>query len=191
MLSVSAFQRFSFSAFQRFSVSALACLSLTACQGVNDVLSSVNSTLGAVNSVLSGSPSSSSSSSTVYIDSKTQASVTTAANKAKASKDAMKLFNDAKPTIEKMVASVACMASSEQMQRYADPEAGIHVELSYKFQYHKSGCANVLRLNNITKKTANAFSFSVYYISPQSEETVKRDYTAIKQPEGEWLFKWY
>ncbi|VTU06619.1 Uncharacterised protein [Actinobacillus indolicus] len=103
----------------------------------------------------------------------------------------MKLFNDAKPTIEKMVASVACMASSEQMQRYADPEAGIHVELSYKFQYHKSGCANVLRLNNITKKTANAFSFSVYYISPQSEETVKRDYTAIKQPEGEWLFKWY
>ena len=50
--------------------------------------------------------------------------MTTAANKAKASKDAMKLFNDAKPTIEKMVALAACGADGRQMAKFADPEKG-------------------------------------------------------------------
>ncbi|OOH86329.1 hypothetical protein BMT54_11095 [Pasteurellaceae bacterium 15-036681] len=170
----------------------MACLILTGCQGVNDVLSGVNSALGTVNSVL-GSPSSSSSSSSsrVYIDSQTQQSVVNAANKATANNDAKKLFNDARPTIEKMIADAACNANSRQMEKYADPDKGFgYVSPFIFFNHHKSGCAHVLRINNIKKKTANAFSFNVYYMSPQSEETRKEGYTAIKQPSGEWLFGW-
>lgn len=174
------------------SLSALVCLTfgLTACQGVNDVLAGVNSTLGAVNSVLSGTTSSAGSSA-VYVDSKTQASAVNAANKAAANGDARKMFNDAKPTIEKLVATSACATDQSQVKRFADPDGSGLLPLPMTYvSYHKSGCMNVLRINNVKKITSNAFSFTVYYISPQSEETKKHDYQAIKQPEGEWLFKW-
>ncbi|QIM63021.1 hypothetical protein A1D29_06805 [Pasteurellaceae bacterium Orientalotternb1] len=181
------------SAFQRFSVSAFACLtlSLTACQGVNDVLAGVNNTLGAVNSALGGSSSSSSDSSAVYVDSKTQASVVSAANKAAANGDVRKMFNEAKPAIEKMVATTACTDNASQLKRFADPDGTGY--LPYPIQhmmYHKSGCTNVLRINNVKRITSNAFYFTVYYISPQSEETKTYLYRAIKQPEGEWLFQY-
>lgn len=172
------------------SVFACLMLSLTACQGVNDVLAGVNSTLGAVNSALGGT-SSSSGSSAVYIDSKTQASVVNAANKVAAKGDVRKMFNEAKPAIEKMVGTTACTVNGDQLKRFADPDGTGY--LPYPIQhmmYHKSGCTYVLRINNVKKITSNAFYFTVYYISPQSEETKTYLYRAIKQPEGEWLFQY-
>lgn len=168
-------------------------LSLTACQGVNDVLQGVNSTLGAVNDVLGGTVGalSGSTGGGVSIDSKTQASAVSATNKAVANSSVKKLFNDAKPSIEKFVATSACVTSQSQLRRFMDPETSFLPNPLNSVSYHKSGCLNVLRINNVQKKTANAFTFTVYYISPQSEETKTYDYTAIKQPEGEWLFRGY
>ncbi|MDH2999225.1 hypothetical protein A1D23_03780 [Chelonobacter oris] len=54
--------------------------------------------------------------------------------------------------------------------------------------YHKSGCLDILRINNIKRKAANVVYFKVQYISPQSQESTGWGYEAIKQPDGEWLF---
>ncbi|MFA9499731.1 hypothetical protein ACERCG_04725 [Mannheimia sp. E30BD] len=165
---------------QRFSVS------LTACQGVNDVLSAVNNTLGSVNSALS--------SSTVPIDTQTKTSAVNAINRANASNDVKKMFNEAKPTIEKMVSMTACTTQQSPLNQFSDPNSGlglpVPLSVSYKLKYHKSGCLKVLRINNFKRQAANTFTFTVYYQSPQSEETDSYGYAAIKQPDGEWLFKW-
>lgn len=159
---------------------------------MNDVLQGVNSTLGAVNSVLGGTASSSSSSSSrVSIDSTASSSTISAINKASTNSDVKKLFNEAKPYIEKIVSLAACGASYSQMRTYADSE-NVHDHMS-PFNYishHKSGCLKVLRIDAIKKKTANAFGFTVTYMSPQSEESKKGYYIAVKQPDGEWLFQY-
>ena len=58
-------------------------------------------------------------------------------------------------------------------------------------EHHTGGCLRILRVNNIRKLAANTLSFDVYYMSPQSEEVVRRTHRAIKQPDGEWLFNFY
>lgn len=149
--------------------------------------------LKTANSVLSGTATSTGSSG-VSIDSHTQASTTSAINKATANSDVKKMFNEAKPTIEKMVAMTACTIQQSPLNQFTDPDSGLGLpaplSVSYKLKYHKSGCLSVLRINNVKRQASNAFSFTVYYQSPQSEETDSYDYLAIKQPDGEWLFKW-
>ncbi|MCK3658053.1 hypothetical protein A4G18_04840 [Pasteurellaceae bacterium Pebbles2] len=131
-----------------------------------------------------------SSSGGVYVDQQTTASAQQAANKVKARQDVQRLFNEAKPQIEKMTAFVACGATNKNISKYSDPDAVGFVSPFIHFNYHKSGCLNILRINGIEKRTANAFAFKVTYVSPQSEESKIKEYTAIKQPSGEWLFKW-
>lgn len=142
---------------------------------------------------MSGTTSSAGSSG-VSIDSHTQASAISAINKATANSDVKKMFLEAKPTIEKMVAMTACATHQSPLNQFTDPDSGLGLpaplSISYKLKYHKSGCLNVLRVNSFKRQATNAFTFTVYYQSPQSEETDNYDYVAIKQPDGEWLFKW-
>lgn len=167
---------------------------LTGCESVNSTLSSVNSVLGSINAGLSGGTATSgtSSSSIAMIDAATRSSIISALDKAVAPSDAKALFESAKPTIDRMLQRAACGASGKDMEIFAAPNVGsmTYMGALWHMNHHQSGCAHVARVNNIQKKAANAVSFTVLYQSPQSEETNKRNYTAIKQADGEWLFKW-
>ncbi len=146
---------------------------LEATKGINNTLSSLNSGMNKP-----------------YIDEGAKQSISLATNKANPPTDATGLFNDAKPALEHFIGLIACNADDRQLAAYVDPDKGTfalvkpHVNLSY----HKSGCLNVLRINGIQRKAANTLYFKVQYLSPQSEESTSRNYLAIKQPDGEWLF---
>ncbi len=132
------------------------------------------------------------SSSNIYVTTQAKASVIAAINKAHANNSAKRLFNEAEPAIVKVISRIACGMKGSRIRAYSDPDASTLSFLTplSGMDYHKSGCLNVLRINGIQKKSANAVKFFVDYISPQSEETQRRSYTAIKQPSGEWLFDW-
>lgn len=154
---------------------------LIGCEAINDTLSTVNSTLGSVNSVLSGTS----------VSSQAQSSVNNALARAKMNKEALALFNDAKPTINKMLSLSACLTSSEsrQFRIYSDPDHLFSGLMPQSFMhYHKSGCVDVTRITAFKKIANNTLQFTVYYTSPQSGGTVTKTYQAIKQPDGEWLF---
>lgn len=174
---------------KNFSVSAIACLSLASCQVVTDTLDTGLNVLKTANSVLSGNPSSSSASSQTYISEHTKSSLTAAINKATAKNDAKKLFNDARESIEKVIALDACNASASQLRAYNYENNMLSYVPPSELMHYHSGCLNVLRIINIQKQSANAVKFRVDYISPKSEETAQRFYEAIRQDNGEWLFK--
>lgn len=155
---------------------------------VNSALGTVNRVLGSTNNTLSDVTAPSGAS----LDSATQASIATAVAKAYPENSAHAIFNEAKPAIIKMIALVACDTPSSRMGQYTDAKGALYHyrKGSHSMYYHKSGCVHVLRIENITRESANAVHFDVVYISPQSEETNKRSYTAVKQPSGEWLFRW-
>ncbi len=166
---------------------------LMGCQGlqqVNSALGSVNNVLGVISGTATGSSRSGEGS--VYVTPEAKTSVKTALNKSRARNDARRLFNEAKPSIENILGLIACGARGSQIGAYTDPDAFTNsfVTPFLTMDYHKSGCLDILRVNNIQKKAANAVKFSVDYRSPQSQETARRKYTAIKQPDGEWLFNW-
>ncbi|MEM5346385.1 hypothetical protein, partial [Paraburkholderia azotifigens] len=102
-----------------------------------------------------------------------------------------RMIAEARPAIENVVGLAACGADPKRMAQYTDPS-----DTSYSFwsplnsmSYHKSGCVSPVRVAGWQKRSANAISFIVDYVSPQSEEGTRRNYTAIKQPSGEWLFR--
>ena len=49
----------------------------------------------------------------------------------------------------------------------------------------------ILRIEKIKKLAANTVSFQTVYMSPQSEEVVRKTHFAVKQPSGEWLFNFW
>lgn len=168
---------------KQLSCALLFCLGLTGCQAVTDTLSTVNSALGSVNSALSGT----------MISPSAQASADNSVNSAKPNSGAKALYNQAKPAISKYVAAVACN-NVNQLRIYADPDSTSPSEISLPqihMRHHKSGCLNVSRIEKIEKKAANAVLFQVVYVSPQSEEVDRVRHSAIKQPNGEWLFNYF
>ena len=59
------------------------------------------------------------------------------------------------------------------------------------FKYTYAECVDILRIENVKFITKNAFSFSVTFITPDSEEIAKFDnFRFIQQPSGEWLVRW-
>lgn len=170
-------------------------LTLSACQAVNDTLASVNGVLGAANSALSGSGSTSGAGNAGVglVTSTVRASVQSALSQAQPDNNVRALFNEAKPAIENVIGRIACGANKNSLTVYTDPDHSTATFSSplWYMNHHKSGCLNVLRIHNVKKKAANAVFFVVDYQSPQSEETARREYTAIKQPGGEWLFQWH
>lgn len=165
-------------------LSALMCFGLSGCQVVTDTLSTVNGALSSMNSALSGTA----------VTSAAQSSVDSAVNKAKASQDAKILFNQAKPAISKYVALIACNTPTKQLAAYSDPDSiepnGLGMP-QHNMSHHKSGCLNVLRIERIKKLAANTVEFQAVYVSPQSEEVVRKTHHAIKQPSGDWLFDFW
>ena len=131
--------------------------------------------------------------SSATISTSTQNSVDNAVKNANPNSNAKALYNEAKPDISKYVALVACN-NVNQVRSYADPDSVPPDSVSFPPAYmssHKSGCLNVLRIEKIEKKTANAIYFQVVYVSPQSEEVHRIRHIAIKQPTSEWLFNYF
>lgn len=166
----------------RLPLTALVCLGLSACQAITDVGTQATNVLRSVNETLSGQ----------FIDNQTKETASTALNKATPANNVKSLFLDASPTLNKVLPLIAC-EKDDQLRAYQDESSvGMPYPLSpvRQMQYHKSGCVNVQRIDSIKKKANNAFSFRVLFVSPQSQETFNGRYTAIKQPNGEWLFNW-
>nr|WP_314741380.1 hypothetical protein [uncultured Haemophilus sp.] len=163
----------------------IACIvlgTLTGCQALNDGLKQVNQTLQTVNGTLAGTT----------IPSNTAASISSALSKATPPKNTQVLFNDVKPTLEKVLSLIAC-EKDEQVKTYTDESS---VGMSYplnpvrQMTYNKSSCVNVQRIDGIQLKSANAFIFRTTFTSPTSQESYNSRYLAIKQPNGDWLFNW-
>lgn len=168
---------------KQLSCAFLLCLGLTGCQAVNDAISTVNKTISAVNSTLAGAT----------ISTGTQNSADTAVKNGKPNNNARALYNAAKPDISKYIAFVACN-NVNQVRAYADPDSNAPDSVSFPqayMSYHKAGCLDILRIEKIEKKTANAVYFQVVYTSPQSEEVKRIRHIAIKQPSSEWLFNFF
>lgn len=168
----------------KLCLTALMCFGLGGCQVVTDTLSTVNGALNSVSSVISGTA----------ITSSAQSSVDRAVNSAKPERNATNLFNQAKPAISKYIALIACNTPTKQLAAYSDPDStepnGLGMPQHEMF-HHKSGCLNVLRIERIKKLAANTVEFQTVYISPQSEEVVRKTHHAVKQPSGEWLFDFW
>lgn len=169
---------------------ALLITALSDCQNVADILEEVNNLTTSVNEFANGQPI---SSKIAPMSSGTSASITQSLNRAVPNRGAAPLFNDAKPAIANYIGLIACGASSGRLQRYSAPgtQSGNLALPHGNMEHHTGGCLRILRVNNIRKLAANALSFDVYYMSPQSEEVVRRTHRAIKQPDGEWLFNFY
>ncbi|MCP3018260.1 hypothetical protein [Cupriavidus basilensis] len=169
---------------------------ISGCQDLNSGLASVNQALGTVNTTLgsrtNGTYGNSSAGTIVYVPHEIKQRTANAITAGQA-QEINRMIADARPAIENMVALSACGASNSRMTQFTDPNSGtwaFHSPLS-GMQYHKSGCLNPVRIAGWQRRTANAISFAADYVSPQSEESTRRTYTAIKQPNGEWLFQWY
>jgi hypothetical protein len=172
---------------------ALILAALSGCQQVGDVLDGANTILSGVNNVLSGQPTTTGNNNAAVMTSSTRNSISQALSRAVPDRDTAPLFNDAKPAIANYIGLIACGASSARLQRYSAPgtQSGNLALPHGNMEHHTGGCLRILRVNNIRKLAANALSFDVYYMSPQSEEVVRRTHRAIKQPDGEWLFNFY
>ena len=172
---------------KQLSCALLLCLGLTGCQAVTDTLSTVNSALGSVNSALYGVTRST-------VSNETQISSDNAVKNAKAENSAKILYNQAKPAISKYVALIACSSDTSQLTAYSDPDSmepnGLGMP-QHEMYHHKSGCLKILRIEKIKKLAANTVSFQTVYMSPQSEEVVRKTHFAVKQPSGEWLFNFW
>lgn len=169
---------------------AIACL--TGCQELNSGLNGINQALGTVNTALGGRPvNTPSSGAVVYVPEEIKQRTSNAMTAGQA-QEINRMIADARPAIENMVALSACGANSSRMSQYTDPSSpvlGFWAPMS-GMNYHKSGCLNPVRIAGWQRKSANAIGFFADYVSPQSEESTRRTYTAIKQPSGEWLFAW-
>ena len=57
-------------------------------------------------------------------------------------------------------------------------------------QYHDGRyCLDVIRITDYAKPAANALSFKVYFISPQSQRATHQTFELLRSTEGPWLVK--
>ena len=173
---------------------ALILTALSGCQQVGDVLDGANTILSGVNNVLSGQPTTTGNNNAAVMTSSTRNSISQALSRAVPNRGAAPLFNDAKPAIANYIGLIACGTSTSRLTRYSSPNSSEPNPLGMPQRdmfHHTSGCLNVLRVNQIKRLAANTVAFNVEYISPQSEEVVRKTYHAVKQPDGEWLFNFW
>lgn len=157
---------------------------LTGCESLNNSLAEFNESL----QTASGSSSSSRSRN---IPEQVKQATAAAFTKA-SSRDLQALVDDANPAIQNIVNIISCDTDAYRiMKQYTDPNSDSFQPYSSPIKhmnYHKSGCVMASRIDAWEKLAANAFRFRVVYVSPQSEESIQRNYRAIKQPDGKWLF---
>lgn len=154
---------------------------LASCQQFNESLKSVNSGLAEFNSTLSGKSS-------LVIDQATQNATTMAIKNASPPTNASNLFNESSPYLSKFLNALSC---NKDMKIYSDAKRGINASPTWHMKEHNSsrGCLQVSRVDDVKLQTAITYKFRVIFISPQSEETSKRYYEAVKQPSGDFLFR--
>lgn len=105
---------------------------------------------------------------------------------------------EAKPLIERLAQTGACAIDSAAWNAFnreaVTPKTWLNGLYGYvprhNDPYHDPRyCLVVLRISAYEKPAANALSFRVYYISPQSQRAVSQPFTILKTPEGAWQVK--
>lgn len=154
---------------------------LASCQQMNDSLKSVNSGLADFNSALSGK-------SVLAVDQSTKEHTAQAISSAAPPKNASQLFKESSTDLSNFLNAMAC---GKDTKIYADAKSIVLPSpLSHMREHNSSrGCLQVIRVDDISMKTAITYEFRVIFLSPQSEESSKRYYVAVKQPSGDFLFR--
>ena len=104
-------------------------------------------------------------------------------------------FDSAKPRMQEFLANMACYKANKN-DKYMEggkraPALGKGNGVIKTFKYTYAECVDILRIENVKFITKNAFSFSVTFITPDSEEIAKFDnFRFTQQPSGEWLVRW-
>ena len=104
-------------------------------------------------------------------------------------------FDSAKPRMQEFLANMACYKANKN-DKYMEggkraPALGKGNGVIKTFKYTYAECVDILRIENVKFITKNAFSFSVTFITPDSEEIAKFDnFRFMQQPSGEWLVRW-
>ena len=104
-------------------------------------------------------------------------------------------FDSAKPRMQEFLANMTCYKANKN-DKYMEggkraPALGKGNGVIKTFKYTYAECVDILRIENVKFITKNAFSFSVTFITPDSEEIAKFDnFRFIQQPSGEWLVRW-
>ena len=158
---------------------------LSGCADMDTALKSVNNTLASTNDALSGIQQQDVSK--VIKDLPNQEAVTD--------------MQEALPTVNKALSMIACapknayanLSYQNRVMRYATTDSSNQMiylpGAGTGMPNHRSGCLNIERVDSYRQIAKNAFSFNAQYVSPQSEETKNVQYHMIKEPSGEWLFK--
>lgn len=105
---------------------------------------------------------------------------------------------DAMPLIERLAQTGACAvdtgawnAFNREAVRPTTWHDGLYMHLPRSGdQYHDGRyCLDVLRITDYAKPAANALSFKVYYISPQSQRARRQTFELMRSTEGPWQVK--
>lgn len=170
----------------------LLTFSLSGCESLNSGLNAINESVSSLGSVFGSDTSTTSNS--MRIPEALTASIQNAIQKSIAYEkaDMQNMVTDASPRIAEVTGKLACGVEYTTLGRYATPQSKPHpyVRPSRDMNYHTGGCVDVLRIHSWKKLAANSLSFSIDYISPSSEEVVKKNYIIVKQDDGEWLYNW-
>ena len=107
-------------------------------------------------------------------------------------------IQDAMPLIERLAQTGACAVDTGAWNAF-NREAvkpttwydGLYMHLPRSGdQYHDGRyCLDVLRITDYAKPAANALSFKVYYISPQSQRARRQTFELMRSTEGPWQVK--
>ena len=103
------------------------------------------------------------------------------------------MIAEASPVISEVISKLACLKSYSNtlFPRYFVPgdNGGVLAPMGNLKYHNNTLCLTVERFQAWQARALNALTFQVLYIAEDSGESVTRDYTVIKQPDGLWLFK--
>ena len=124
----------------------------------------------------------------------TPTSVSNALANTQAPKDFREQFESAKPRLQEFLSNMACynwQKNNKYMEVGKAPRMTKGTSNMSTFRYTKAECAELLRVTDIKPIAKNAFRFTVVFMAPDSEEIANYNtLQAIKQANGEWLFRW-
>lgn len=179
--------------YQIFFIIFTFAMTLGGCAEINTALQGINDSLATTNNVLSSASGQNSKSALVGIKEQDFSKVV----KPLPNKIAEANMKEAMPTINKALSIIACgqrvnARSYETMAiRYGTSDSNWQAVFLpvFAMDNHRSGCVDIERVDGYQQIAKNAFRFNALYVSPQSGESRSIQYKMIKEPSGEWLFK--
>ena len=166
----------------KFYTLCIVGLCISGCAHVSNGLNSANKTLLDLNSGLKGGQS---------IDEVKQIILNTDTDG-----QGREMLLQASGNVSSFLTTNACITSfnGSPLNRYAIPGKTFsprsHFSPVKDTKYHNdSKCMHIKNISNVKVLAANAFKFETVYISPESQEAIKKRHTLIRQSNGEWLFK--